>query len=445
MAVEQLPPTPPPAAIESGVLTESTAHAGETDAEAAKRKEANRKKRERAKAKKAAAVVEATDPMSRWHRGKLPGGRAERRDAGSGRGNGVFSLEAIPKGEVIAAAVPALSVVFDPASDLVCSFCFVKPKDPKGLSERSVSLTTAGGTFGIVLDDLALPDSDEPATVVTRITVDSPNQGIVRVGDRLVSVQGKRVVGGHATAVSLLKDALAGGATAIDAVIARPVMIECRGCKKVSVCESCVGEGRLKWHNYECSVFQTLPNAVTAGESATVRLLLRYKMSAEPKVGEWSADKEPTELLSSLQGNTCDVPPDQLANLARISGLSTTTAASLIYQVRTNACEISRDGKKVGCALSVLMGWHNHDCMPNAEANVDAAGSVTMRALRDIAEGEEVTISYIDANADYDERRKILALHYGFECRCSRCTLEQRKELKQRMKDREIYMAGQRR
>ena len=44
-----------------------------------------------------------------------------------------------------------------------------------------------------------------------------------------------------------------------------------------------------------------------------------------------------------------------------------------------------------------------------------------------------------------DERRKILAMHYGFECRCERCMTEQRKELKQRMKEREIYMAGQRR
>eukprot|EP00325_Prymnesiales_sp_UTEX-LB-985_P001988 CAMPEP_0174699036 /NCGR_PEP_ID=MMETSP1094-20130205/4441_1 /TAXON_ID=156173 /ORGANISM="Chrysochromulina brevifilum, Strain UTEX LB 985" /LENGTH=446 /DNA_ID=CAMNT_0015896297 /DNA_START=29 /DNA_END=1369 /DNA_ORIENTATION=- len=440
-------PTPPPATVvESAVnaVTDESAPVGESDAEAAKRKEANRKKRERAKAKKAAAAAQV-DPATRWRNGKLPGARAERKNAGSDRGHGVFTVEAIPKGEVIAAAVPALSVIFDPAADLVCSFCFKQPEDIKGVSERPVSLMTAGGTFGIVLDDLSLPDTNEPVTVVTRITNDSPNLGTVRVGDRLVSVQGKAVVGGHTAAVSLLKDALAAGATAIDVMVARPVMIECQGCKKVSVCENCVGEGRLKWHNYECSVFQTLPNATTAGESATVRMLLRYKMSSEPKVGDWSVDKEPIEMLGSLQANACDVPPEQLSNLAKISGLSTKTAASLIYQVRTNACQISRGGKKVGCAVSVLMGYHNHDCSPNAAADIDGEGSVTMTALRDITEGEEVTISYIDTNLDIEERRKVLALHYNFECKCSRCMSEQRKELKQRMKEREIYMAGQRR
>ena len=52
--------------------------------------------------------------------------------------------------------------------------------------------------------------------------------------------------------------------------------------------------------------------------------------------------------------------------------------------MRTNACEISRGGKKVGCALSVLMGWHNHDCLPNAQATVDEEGLVSVRALRDM-------------------------------------------------------------
>ena len=123
----------------------------------------------------------------------------------------------------------------------------------------------------------------------------------------------------------------------------------------------------------------------------------------------------------------------------------TTTAASLIYQVRTNACEITRAGKKVGCALSVLMGWHNHDCTPSAQATVAADGCVTLTALRDIGEGEEVTISYVDVTEPYDERRKTLMTHYGFECKCARCVAENRKELKQRMKERDIYMAGQRR
>ena len=36
-------------------------------------------------------------------------------------------------------------------------------------------------------------------------------------------------------------------------------------------------------------------------ETATVRMLLRYKLSTEPKVGEWCDQKEPVSLLTSLQ------------------------------------------------------------------------------------------------------------------------------------------------
>jgi hypothetical protein len=35
--------------------------------------------------------------------------------------------------------------------------------------------------------------------------------------------------------------------------------------------------------------------------------------------------------------------------------------------------------------------------------------------------------------------------HYGFECKCARCTEELRQELKQRMKEANSYRAGQRR
>ena len=156
-------------------------------------------------------------------------------------------------------------------------------------------------------------------------------------------------------------------------------------------------------------------------------------------------EKEPIGLLTSLQANACDLPPEQLQLLSKLSGVSVASVASLIYQVRTNACQIVRGGRKVGSALSVLMGWHNHDCMPSASSTVAADGMVTLTALRDIAEGEEVTISYIDATQPVEERRKTLMAHYGFECRCGRCVEENRRELKQRMKERDQYMAGQRR
>jgi len=421
---------------------------GSADDAALKKAEANRKKREKAKAKKAAAKEGLDDtPSGRWQRGKLPGGRAERRAAPE-RGLGVFALEPVTKGEVIAAAPPALSVVFDPAAELVCSFCFDQVPIKDTTSEHAVSLRTSEGSFGVVLDDLVPPGGTAvtPVAVITRITSASPNRGVVRVGDRLIAVKGAPVGGGHAAAVPLLKAALDAGDKEVAVSIARPAALHCQGCKKVSVCERCAGNGCMQWHNSECALFQAAPDGAKQGDSSILRMLLRYKATCSPSgPGEWSDVKEPMALLSSLQGNACDLPPDQIERLAKLSGLPTSAAMHLIYQVRTNACEISRGGVRVGCALSVLMGWHNHDCAPNAAVVVSPTGDLTVTALKDIADGEEITISYTDIKEDCEKRRATLLQHYGFECKCARCVEEQRKELKQRMKEASLYRAGQRR
>ena len=51
-------------------------------------------------------------------------------------------------------------------------------------------------------------------------------------------------------------------------------------------------------------------------------------------MGEWCENKEPISLLTSLQANPTTIPPEQLTNLARLSGLPAADVASLIYQVR---------------------------------------------------------------------------------------------------------------
>jgi hypothetical protein len=198
------------------------------DEAALKKAEANRKKREAKKAKKMAAKgttaagdetaeeASPTDgtPKGRWDRGLLPGGRAERRSTGQNRGMGVFAKEAIAKGEVVAAAPPALSVIFEPAAQIVCSFCFDQLPLKDMTSEHVVSLKTSEGSFGVVLDDMIPKGAEQPVAVVTRITTTSANRGIVRVGDRFVAVRGTPIGGGHvaavASAVALAQAAVAG-------------------------------------------------------------------------------------------------------------------------------------------------------------------------------------------------------------------------------------------
>lgn len=420
---------------------------------AANKREENRKKRERQKAKKRAEAAGDSN-IERWKSGKLPGGRAERKSAGPGRGMGVFALEAVPPGDLIAAAQPALSVVFDEHAASVCSFCFAAPP-AHACGESEASLKTGDGKgFGIVLDDYTPPGASEPVSLVTCVTKESPNRAAVRIGDRVVAVEGAKVTGKDSSVAKLLEAAKAGrGESGVSCTVARPALLACQGCHKSACCASCIGAGAMAWHAYECKAMQAMPGTyANAKETSTLRMLLRYKMSTMLKeagggggAGEWHDEKEPTSMLATLQGNATDVPVEQLQLLARLSGVTTQMAASLIYQVRTNACEVRRhDGKKAACALSALMGWHNHDCTPNAKAEVREDGCVALSALRGIKSGEEITISYIDVSQPFEERQKTLRQHYGFECRCGKCLGEQRSSLKSKMRERDGYLAQQR-
>ena len=130
----------------------------------------------------------------------------------------------------------------------------------------------------------------------------------------------------------------------------------------------------------------------------------------------------------------------QLSLLQKYTGVDARETEALIRMIRTNACQVTRYGAKAGCALSALMGYHNHDCKPNAQAQVTDDGAVTITALSEIASGDEVTISYVDTSNGYAARRQVLQEHYGFDCNCARCQddakNEHRRALKAKMQSR---------
>ncbi|CAL4924875.1 unnamed protein product [Urochloa decumbens] len=84
------------------------------------------------------------------------------------------------------------------------------------------------------------------------------------------------------------------------------------------------------------------------------------------------------------------------------------------------AASVSCDAS-VGNAVYMLPSFYNHDCDPNTHIvwleNVDAK----LKALRNIEEGEELRICYIDTSMDVNARQRILADGFGFECHCLRC------------------------
>lgn len=75
----------------------------------------------------------------------------------------------------------------------------------------------------------------------------------------------------------------------------------------------------------------------------------------------------------------------------------------------------------VGNAVYILPSFYNHDCDPNAHIIWIDNAVAKLKTLRDIDEGEELRICYIDASLDRDARRELLFQGFGFQCNCSRC------------------------
>eukprot|EP01065_Artemidia_motanka_P017920 TRINITY_DN21318_c0_g1_i2.p3 TRINITY_DN21318_c0_g1~~TRINITY_DN21318_c0_g1_i2.p3 ORF type:complete len:322 (+),score=69.84 TRINITY_DN21318_c0_g1_i2:581-1546(+) len=79
------------------------------------------------------------------------------------------------------------------------------------------------------------------------------------------------------------------------------------------------------------------------------------------------------------------------------------------------------------CALLRVGSFFNHSCLPNT-THVSGAGvqdhRVLFKTTREVAEGEELCISYVDPTAGLEDRREALRQLHAFECECGRCVRE---------------------
>ncbi|KAG7126327.1 SET domain-containing protein 5 like [Verticillium longisporum] len=95
--------------------------------------------------------------------------------------------------------------------------------------------------------------------------------------------------------------------------------------------------------------------------------------------------------------------------------------------VATNAFQVDVGGDVAGghhhhFGVFPAISRLNHDCGPNAAAWTGKTDLVHRAfASKDIAAGEEISISYVDALAPRAERRARMTGSWGFECACRRC------------------------
>jgi hypothetical protein len=76
---------------------------------------------------------------------------------------------------------------------------------------------------------------------------------------------------------------------------------------------------------------------------------------------------------------------------------------------------------EIGASLLPLSGMLNHSCSPNCIPITDALGQSVIRTVKNVSEGDELTISYVDLYLPHTDRREKLLGTKSFWCQCQRC------------------------
>lgn len=88
---------------------------------------------------------------------------------------------------------------------------------------------------------------------------------------------------------------------------------------------------------------------------------------------------------------------------------------------RTNVLPLGTDAAEGGLFLQASR--INHSCRHNSQNTWnEKLGQITIHAFRDIEEGEEITISYLDGHEKYADRQRLLESSFRFHCSCELCT-----------------------
>ncbi|KAJ1490191.1 hypothetical protein T484DRAFT_1665040 [Baffinella frigidus] len=82
------------------------------------------------------------------------------------------------------------------------------------------------------------------------------------------------------------------------------------------------------------------------------------------------------------------------------------------------------DLRPFGVGIYPLAALANHACLPNCVQTFKGT-AITIRAMREIPSGEEVTIAYVDVATPLVQRKADLKERYLFECECGGCSGEE--------------------
>lgn len=121
-------------------------------------------------------------------------------------------------------------------------------------------------------------------------------------------------------------------------------------------------------------------------------------------------------MLPILKG--CMLSQEEINIVEKIIAIARTNSVDLPQRLN----QTSSDCRAAGYAVFPTFSYLNHSCMANCRYHISHENKIiTVRAMRPIMEGEEITISYIGITLGNIIRRKSFQRHWRFTCGCKRC------------------------
>ncbi|KAG9329528.1 hypothetical protein JZ751_006568 [Albula glossodonta] len=188
----------------------------------------------------------------------------------------------------------------------------------------------------------------------------------------------------------------------------------CGQCKFAQYCDRTCQRAGWSEHKQECAAIKAYGKVPNENVRLAAQILWRID-----KEGEVVSDLQLTT-LEDLEDHVSDMPEDDLKEL------KVDIHNFLDYWPR-NSKQHRVDyishifGVAVGVGLFPNLCLVNHDCWPNCTVILNH-GKIELRALGKIAEGEEVTVAYVDFLNLSTERQRLLKQQYFFDCTCHHCT-----------------------
>ncbi|KAF4920532.1 Histone-lysine N-methyltransferase ASHR2 [Colletotrichum viniferum] len=121
-----------------------------------------------------------------------------------------------------------------------------------------------------------------------------------------------------------------------------------------------------------------------------------------------------------LNASMAQLPsPAVIADLHRLP----TARGNLVFDT-LNANSLTIKLRMPNMAVLPRIARINHDCRPNAYMRLptDGLSGTVVAGEQGIAQGEEITISYLPVELARERRRRNLEKDWGFECGCKLCT-----------------------